>query len=81
MKLFLTAFPKPIKLLFTEPIIMVISIYLLVIYAILYMDFEEYSFLFANSYYNFNLVQIGLAFLPSTYNRAFLTYKFKQVLL
>lgn len=28
------------------------------------MEFEGYSFLFANDYYNFNLVQVGLAFLP-----------------
>lgn len=28
------------------------------------MDFEGYSFLFANDYYKFNLVEVGLAFLP-----------------
>lgn len=63
IKLIVTAMPKPVMLLFTEPIIMAISLYLLVIYAILYMDFEGYSFLFANETYKFNLVQVGLAFI------------------
>lgn len=64
IKLIVTAAPKPVLLLFTEPIIMVQSLYLLVIYAILYMDFEGYAFLFANPTYKFNLVQVGLAFIP-----------------
>jgi len=63
-RLILTAMPKPIILLFTEPIIMAWSLYLIIIYAILYMDFEGYSLLFANDYYRFNLVQVGLALLP-----------------
>lgn len=48
---------------FCDSITHMILAYLLVIYTILYMDFEGYSFLFANSYYQFNLVQVGLAFL------------------
>lgn len=39
------------------------QVYLLVIYAILYMDIEGYSLLFSNDYYEFNLIQVGLAFL------------------
>lgn len=54
-------FTRPLRLLFTEPIILLLSIYMSFIYGLLYLFFTAYPLVFVGVHH-FNLGQSGLTF-------------------
>ncbi|KAK3682264.1 general substrate transporter [Podospora appendiculata] len=61
---FKVAIVRPMSLLFTEPMISLMSIYVAITYGILYLLFTTFSFVFTK-YYHFNKGTSGLTFLPA----------------
>ena len=56
------AFARPIKMMFTEPIIIMTSIYVAVVYGVLYLTFELFPYVFKGTY-QFNTAESGLTFI------------------
>ncbi|KAK4162828.1 major facilitator superfamily domain-containing protein [Cladorrhinum sp. PSN259] len=61
---FKVAIIRPMKLLFTVPIVTAMSFYIAVVYGILYLLFTTFSIVFPKNY-GFDEVQSGLVFIPS----------------
>ncbi|TFK48438.1 MFS general substrate transporter [Heliocybe sulcata] len=59
---FWTTMARPFVLPVLEPIVLLFSLYMTVVYAVLFGNFEAYPFIFAP--YNFNAGQLGLTFIP-----------------
>ncbi|EAA31306.1 MFS general substrate transporter [Neurospora crassa] len=61
---FKIAIARPMKLLIFEPIITFMSLYVAIIYGILYMMFTTFTFVYSE-HYGFDEGSIGLAYLPT----------------
>ncbi|KAF7304748.1 Efflux pump FUBT [Mycena kentingensis (nom. inval.)] len=59
----LTAFSRPFAFLFTEPIVLLSSVYISIVYGTLYALFAAFPIVFIE-HHHFTAVQGGLAFLP-----------------
>lgn len=61
---FKIAIVRPLKLLFTAPPIFIFSLYMSVVYGVLYLLFSTFTFVYAQQY-GFSQGIIGLAYLPT----------------
>ncbi|THX20647.1 MFS general substrate transporter [Aureobasidium pullulans] len=57
---------RPVRMIFTEPVCFFVCLYLGLIYAIFYIQFQSYSLIF-KGVYGFNVEQLSLTLLPSEY--------------
>lgn len=55
---------RPMKMLFTQPPVFILSLYVAVVYGVLYLMFSTFTFVFAEQY-GFGTGTIGLAYLPT----------------
>lgn len=58
------AIVRPLKMLLTQPPVFIISLYIAVVYGILYLMFSTFTFVFAQQY-GFGTGIIGLSYLPT----------------
>ncbi|KAH6884115.1 major facilitator superfamily domain-containing protein [Thelonectria olida] len=63
-KRFEHAIVRPLKMLFTQPPVFILSLYVAVVYGVLYLMFSTFTFVFAQQY-GFGTGTIGLSYVPT----------------
>ncbi|KAI5455985.1 major facilitator superfamily domain-containing protein [Mariannaea sp. PMI_226] len=58
------AIVRPLKMLFTQPPVFILSLYIAVVYGVLYLMFSTFTFVFAQQY-GFGTGTIGLSYVPT----------------
>lgn len=66
---------RPMKLLLTHPPVFILSLYVAVVYGVLYLMFSTFTFVFAKQY-GFGTGTVGLAYLPTGIGMLFGTMVF-----